>query len=193
MRRKTFDGLMATGGLVLAVVLLVAGGLLVWANGFVHDQVTSQLKVQRITFPEAGSESLADPAVKPYLTQYAGQQLTTGKQAKAYADHYIAVHIAAASGGKTYSELSTASRANPDDAELAGLVQTTFRGETLRGLLLNAYAFDTMATVAGWAALVSFVGAGLLLVLAALGFVHARLTDEAEVLGTHRRETLATA
>ncbi len=186
MRRKTFDSLMATGGLVLAVVLLAAGGMLTWAHGFVHDQVTTQLSAQQITFPAKGSESLADPAVKPYLTQYAGQELTTGAQARAYADHYIAVHLDGIGGGKTYSQLSEESRANPDDQELAGQVATTFKGETLRGLLLNAYAFDTMATVAGIAAFVAFGGAALLLLLSVLGFIHARRTDEVVELGGHR-------
>ena len=182
MRRKTFDALMTAGGMLVAVALLVAGGLLTWANTFVHDQVTTQLTAQHITFPAAGSEGLKDKRVGPYLDKYAGQQLTTGKQAKAYADHYIAVHLADMSGGKTYSELSTASRANPNDAELAGQVQTAFRGETLRGLLLNAYAFDTMATVAGVGAWVCFGFAGLLIALAAFGVVHLRRTPQDEEL-----------
>ena len=192
MRRKTFDSLMATGGLVLAIVLLAAGGMLTWANHFVHDQVTTQLSAQHIVFPAKGSESLADPAVKPYLTKYAGQELTTGVQARAYADHFIAVHLKGIGGGKTYSELSAAAMANPDDQKLAGQVATTFKGETLRGLLLNAYAFDTMATVAGIAALVAFGAAGVMLLLSVLGFVHARRTDEVEELGTSRQPTTST-
>jgi hypothetical protein len=189
MRRKTFDTLMATGGLVLAIVLLAAGGMLTWAHGFVHDQVTTQLSAQHIVFPEKGSESLADPAIKPYLTKYAGQELTTGVQARAYADHFIAVHLEGIGGGKTYSELSAAAMASPDDQKLAGQVATTFKGETLRGMLLNAYAFDTMATVAGIAALVAFGGAGVLLLLSILGFVHARRTDDVIELGGTRRVT----
>lgn len=176
MRRKTFDALMATGGLVLAAVLLVAGIMLTWASSFIDDQVTTQLSQQQIFFPEKGSESLEDPKVKPYLEQYAGQQLTTGAQAEAYANHYIRVHLDAATGGRTYSQLSTESRANPDDQELAGLVQLAFRGETLRGLLLNAYAFGTMGTIALYAAIGAY-GAALLLLLLALGGVwHARRT-----------------
>ena len=189
MRRKTFDTLMATGGLVLAILLIAAGGMLTWANHFVHDQVTTQLSAQHIVFPAKGSESLADPAVKPYLTKYAGQELTTGVQARAYADHFIAVHLKGIGGGKTYSELSAAAMANPDDQKLAGQVATTFKGETLRGLLLNAYAFDTMATVAGIAALVAFGAAGVMLLLSVLGFVHARRTDEVEELGASRQPT----
>jgi hypothetical protein len=191
MRRRTFDGLMATAGLVLAAVLLVAGGLLTWAHTFVSDQVREQLVAQKIFFPEAGP-GIADPAIKPFLTQYAGQQLTTGPQAKAYADHYIAVHIAEMSGGRSYSELSTASRAAPDDTELAGLVQTVFKGETLRGLLLNAYAFGTMGQIALYAAIASFIAAGLMLLLSLLGFAHLRRTDPVQELGTQRTKVPVT-
>ena len=88
---------------------------------------TSQLVAQKIFFPPKG-EAIADPAIKPYLSQYAGQQLTTGPQAKAYADHFIAVHIKEMSGGKSYAELSAASRANPNDTELAGLVAHRLQG-----------------------------------------------------------------
>lgn len=177
MRRKSFDTLVSVTGLALAAILLTASGLLFWAHNFVSDNIRTQLVAQKIFFPVAGSEQLSDPAVKPYLTKYAGQQLTTGAQAHAYADHYIAVHLKAITGGKSYSELSTAARANPTDKALQGKVDTAFRGETLRGLLLNAYAFGTMASVAliaGWIAL----GGGLLLVaLAGLGLVHARRTS----------------
>jgi len=192
MRRRTFDGLMATAGLVLAAVLLVAGGLLTWAHTFVSDQVREQLVAQKIFFPPAG-DAIADPAIKPYLTQYAGQQLTTGPQAKAYADHFIAVHIKEMSGDRSYSELSAASRAAPNDTELAGLVNTVFKGETLRGLLLNAYAFDTMGRIALYASFASFIGAGAMLFLALLGFAHRRRTDPAAELGFHRTPVAANA
>jgi len=174
MRRKTFDSLLTTAGLVLAVVLLVAGGLLTWASNFVGDQVHDQLAAEKILIPPAGSEALASPEIGPYLNKYAGQPLTTGAQAEAYADHFIAVHLKEITGGRTYSELSSASQANPSDTKLAGTVQTAFRGETLRGLLLNAYAFGTMGRIAGIAAVASFVGAAVMLVLSVLGLLHLR-------------------
>jgi hypothetical protein len=182
MRRKTFDALLTTGGLVVAVLLLVAGGLLAWGSSFVSTQVHDQLAAQRIFFPAAGSEAL-DAKTYPGLQQYGGQQLVTGEQAKAYADQFIAAHVKAIGGGKTYSELSTASRANPSDTELAAAVQTVFRGETLRGLLLNAYAFATMGRIAGYAAVATFVGAALMLLLSAAGFLHLRRTPADAVLG----------
>ncbi len=182
MRRRTLDSLLTAGGMIVTAVLLVAGGLLTWASTFVADNVHTQLAAQQIYFPKAGSDQLNDPAVKPYLEQYAGQQLTTGAQAKAYADHYIKVHLDEATGGKTYSQLSDLSRANPDDAKAAGLVQLAFRGETLRGLLLNAYAFGTMGTIALYAAWAAFVGAAAMLALSILGFLHLRrVPADAEV------------
>lgn len=183
MRRKTFDALLTSAGFVLAIVLVAAGGLLLWAHNFVDNQVHSQLAAQQIFFPKAGSESLNDPAVKPYLSQYAGQQLVTGAQAEAYANHFIAVHINEMTGGKTYAQLSQESLANPNDAKLAGQVQTVFRGETLRGLLLNAYAFGKMGQIALYAAITAFAAAGILLILSVLGYAHLRrVPAEAEVM-----------
>ncbi|MFI5696456.1 hypothetical protein ACIA58_31665 [Kribbella sp. NPDC051586] len=183
MRRKTFDALLTSAGFVLAIVLVAAGGLLLWAHNFVDNQVHSQLAAQQIFFPKAGSESLNDPAVKPYLSQYAGQQLVTGAQAEAYANHFIAVHINEMAGGKTYSQLSQQSLANPNDAKLAGQVQTVFRGETLRGLLLNAYAFGKMGQIALYAAITAFAAAGILLILSVLGYAHLRrVPADAEVM-----------
>ena len=183
MRRKTFDALLTTGGLVLAAVLIVAGALLTWAHNFAHNEVRSQLSQQQIFIPNAGSAELSSPQISPYLSKYAGQQLLTGAQAKAYADHYINVHLQKIGGGQTYSQLSAKSLADPTNTTLATQVQTVFRGETLRGLLLNAYAFDTMGNIAGIAAIASFAGAGLMLVLSGLGFWHLRRTSpEEEVL-----------
>ena len=175
MNRSTLDKLISSTGLIMAVVLIAASGALFYAHSFIHKQVHDQLAEQRITFPEAGGKALAalpagDQAV---IAPYAGQQLVTGAQAEAFADHYIGAHLDKIGGGKTYSELSAASMADPTNTTLATQVQTVFRGETLRGLLLNAYAFDTMATIAYVAAVGSLVAAALLVVLSALGFYHA--------------------
>lgn len=65
------------------------------------------------------------------------------------------------------------SLANPSNAALQQTVAVVFKGTTLRVLLLNGYAFGTIATIAGWSAVVAFVGAGLMLILSVLGFLHA--------------------
>jgi hypothetical protein len=182
MRRRTLDALLTTGGLALAALLLIAGGLLTWAHTFINDQVTTQLTAQKIFFPPKG-DATASPEIGPFINQYAGQQLKTGEQARAFADHFIAVHLKESGGGLTYSELSAKSRANPTDTKLADSVATAFKGETLRGLLLNAYAFSKMGQIALIAAIVSFIGAGAMLLLSLLGMAHMRRVDpEQEVL-----------
>ena len=87
------------------------------------------------------------------MTAYAGQQMTTGTQAETYADHFIAVHLREIPGGKTYAQVSTAALADPTNAKLAGQVQVLFRGETLRGLLLNSYGWWQIGQYAFYAAI----------------------------------------
>ncbi len=80
MRRKTFDALLSVGGLAIAVVLLIAGGLLTWANNFVSHEVRTQLAQQQIYFPPKGNAALAPKEIGPYLNKYAGKQLLTGRR-----------------------------------------------------------------------------------------------------------------
>jgi hypothetical protein len=183
MRRKTFDALLTTGGLVVTIVLLIAGGLLTFTHHFVDTQVRNQLAPEQIFFPKTGSAALDEAGVKPFLSKYAGQQLTTGFQAEAFADHYIAVHLKTIGGGLTYAQLSAKAQADPTNTKLAAQVETVFKGETLRGLLLNGYAFAKMAQIAAWAAIGAFAGAALMLLLSLFGFWHLRKTDpDTEVL-----------
>jgi len=186
VRRKTFDLLVSTGGLILAAVLLVAGGLLMWGYSFASGQVHDQLAAQKIVFPATSNpEFKALPAAdQAAMGSYAGQTLTTGAQAKTYADHFIAVHLAEMGHGKTYSQLSAESLAQPKNTALAGLVQTVFRGTTLRSMLLEAYGFWQLGQIALYAALASFTGAALILILSIAGLFHGRrVTAETEVLG----------
>jgi len=184
MRRKTFDVLVSVGGLVLAAVLLVAGGLLVWGYSFANGQVHDQLAAQKIVFPSTGNaEFKALPASdQAAMSAYAGQPMTTGAQAKTYADHFIAVHLAEMGHGKTYSQLSALSMTQPKNTALAQLVQTVFRGTTLRSMLLTAYGFWEFAQIALIGAIASFTGAAILLILSILGLVHSsRVPAEKEV------------
>jgi hypothetical protein len=177
--------LVATGGLFLAVTLIVSGGLLTWAHNFIGNEVHTQLAAQQIFFPPAGSPAIKAPEFAA-MRQYAGQQMTTGAQAEVYADHFIANHLKVIGGGKTYAQLSAQSLAQPKNAALAAQVQTVFRGETLRGLLLNAYAFGTMGMIAGIAAIGAFIAALVMLILGCLGLAHARrVSPAADILSGH--------
>jgi hypothetical protein len=180
--RKTFDVLTSTGGLIGVVVLLVAGGLLAWGHSFVNSNVRDQLARQEIVFPpsaafahpKAGTE--ITPAMIPSVSQYAGQPLLTGAQAEAYADHFIAIHLSELPYGGVYAKISSAAQANKTSTSLKALEQTSFQGTTLRGLLLEAYAFSKIGQVMLWGAIASFILAALMLLLVGVGFAHARST-----------------
>lgn len=191
MQRKIFDILASAGGLMLVVVLVVAGGLLMWGYNFANSNVHNQLAQQDIVFPTSAEFAQAKPGTEitpgmlPYLAKYAGEPLTTGAQAEAYADHFIAVHLSEMPLGGVYAKVSAASRANPSNTALAAEVTTSFEGTTLRGLLLEAYAFSEFALIALWAAVAAFVLAGIMAFLVAFGFWHARRTPQNVELGVH--------
>jgi len=177
MRRTSIVSL---AGTALAAILLAAGGLLLWGSAYVHNTVQSQLAAQQIYFPpaaafahpKAGTE--ITPSMIPSVSQYAGQQLLTGQQAEAYADHFIAVHVADMGAGKTYSQLSAEAMAAPSNTALAGLVATVFKGETLRSMLLNAYGWWKVSQITYIVSLAAF-GLGTLSVLAGVfGFARIR-------------------
>jgi hypothetical protein len=161
MRRNT-NKLLGTVGMVLGVILLAVGGLLLWGSTYIHNQVTSQLTAQQVYFPPAaafahpkvGTE--ITPSMIPSVSQYAGQQLTTGQQAESYANNFIRVHLGEIGGGKTYAQLSTLSMAHPTNTALAGQVQTVFRGDTLRSMLLNAFGWWKVSQITYIISLITF-------------------------------------
>jgi len=187
MRRRTFDALATAAGLLLVVVLAVAGVLLIWGHSYANNQVASQLSAQKIVFPTTSSpEFKILPAVnRAQMGKYAGQLMTTGAQAETYANYFIGRHLYLIGGGKTYSQLSGESLAQPKNLALAAQVQTVFRGTTLRSMLLEAYGFWQLGQIALIAAIASFIAAGLMLILSVFGFVHLRRTaPETEILPT---------
>ena len=180
MDRRTIDLLITGTGAIVVIALLAAGGLGLWAASFTNSNVHSQLAKQDITFPAASAFAHAKagteitPSMIPSVSMYAGQQLLTGAQAKAWADDFIAVHLSEMPYGGVYDAVSTAARADPTNKALAAEVTTSFEGTTLRGLLLEAYAFSVFGEVATWAAIGAFILAGLMAILVVLGFLHAR-------------------
>ncbi len=137
-------------------ILVFCAGFLFWGNSFIHNQIKDELTSQQIYFPAANSAAitaLPNSSDQAAMNQYGGQQLTTGEQAKVYANSFIGVHLSEIAGGLTYSQLSLKAMQNPTDTKLAGQVATSFKGETLRGLLLNAYGWWTIGTYALYAAI----------------------------------------
>ena len=139
MQRKFFDVFASAIGLVMVVALVVAGSLLMWGYSFANSNVHNQLAAQDITFPTAAEFAHAKPGTEitpqmlPYLLQYAGQPLTTGAQAEAYANHFIAYHLAEMPYNGVYATVSAESRANPTNAKLAAEVQHGLHGHHAAG------------------------------------------------------------
>jgi hypothetical protein len=170
-------------------VLVIAGGLLTWGSRFADDYVGDELSAQNIFFPDAAAlqeEGRTD------LLGYAGEQVTTGDEAEAYAS-FIGHHLEGIADGATYADLGAAERAanaavqeatdsgadqatvdelQADADAVTGQRNSLFKGETLRGLLLSTYAWSTIGRIAGIAAIAAFVAAGAMLVLVVLGFAH---------------------
>jgi len=193
VRRRTIDKIMIGIGIVATGAFVVAGSLLAYGANFSDDYVHDELSSQNISFPDAESlngEGRAD------LVKYAGEQVTTGPQAEAYAS-FINGHLEGIADGQTYADLGTverAAKAAVTEAVDNGQPQTAveelqnkadgvtaqrdslFRGETLRGLLLTAFAWSTVGMIAGYAAIGAFIAAAMMAVLVVLGFVHLRRT-----------------
>jgi hypothetical protein len=189
MKRRTFDRILTMVGVGLSVFLFVAAALMNWGYSFTNDTVKSQLSAQKITMPAATNNSKEAAATTEFFKNNGGKFMLDGKQAQMYADHYIAFHL---SGMPTYAEASTANRAaqgalsaDPANVTLkskadssAAIVETVFKGESLRGMLLNAYAFWQIGQIAKIGALASLVGGILLLILSIAGWVHLRRTPD---------------
>jgi hypothetical protein len=149
----------AAAGLMVVGVLAIVGGS--YDKQVVHDQ----LAPQKIFFPPAGSAALL-----PGIKQYAGQQLLTGEEAKAYANNFINVHLSKVAGGQTYSQVSAAAIASPNNPKLAVEKATLFQGETLRGLLLGAWGWSMIGMIATLAGIILLALGAILLLLPLLNW-----------------------
>ena len=192
MKRRTFDVIASTIGLGLAALLIVAGGLLTWAHNFAHGQVHDQLAAQQIYFPDEGSDSLkALPAAdRQAMSKYAGQQLVTGEQAKTYANSFIYVHLSEMPFHGVYAKASAAAMQDPTNTKLQNDVAVIFKGTTLRSMLLNAYAWDKTATIAGDAALAAWIGTGVMALLGGLGLYHSHRVPRQQEFLTGEHEAI---
>jgi hypothetical protein len=199
VNRRTIDGVLIGAGILAIVVLAVTAGLLTWGNQFADDYVGRELSSQNITFPSA--EELTGQG-RDDLVQYADQPLDTGKEAEAYAS-FIDGHLEGIADGATYADLGAPESAAKDavtaavdagspQAEIDELQATAdgvsgqrnslFKGETLRGLLLSAYAWSTVGMIAGIAAIAAYIATALMAVLVGLGLIHRRRTTNNEMV-----------
>ena len=217
MKRRTIDLVASAGGLLLAAILLVGGLVLTSNANFAKNYVHDQMVQQQITFTALENLSEEEKA-EACLVEYAGQLMTTGKQAECYANHYIGLHLKNMGAGTPYEGLSysaiggaqtelkaqiTAATEAGDTAKvtelnatltkLNGQRDTVFKGEMLRGVLLTSYGFSELGAKAGQGATVAYIGAGLFFLLSILGFWHAARTprDKAFAAVESGREKVA--
>lgn len=170
-QRKIIDKVFMLLGVCAVAILLIISALAWWGYSVTHKQVHQELVSQKIYFPPKGSPAL-DPAEFSDLQKYAGQQVDNGAKARAYANGFIGRHIEKIAGGQTYAQVSTAALADPTNTALQQEKTTLFQGETLRGLLLNAYAFDTLGLISYYVSITALLGAGVFTILVLLGLAH---------------------
>ena len=180
MDRKAWDKMISASGLVIAIVLIVVGALAIYGGNFGRQSVQDRLTPERVSFPPLSSMTAAEQAS---VGKYAGQLVDTGPEAEAFS-RYIAGHLAEVNGGKTYSETSAAARADGLDADrpprtCSAKADTLFKGETLRSILLNAYGWWTVATIALFAGIFMVLAGIAMAFLSFLGFRHAGRRERA--------------
>lgn len=172
--RRVIDMLVSWTGAVIALALIALGGAAIYGGSFAMDNVKDRLVPQQITFPPLDAMT---PEEKAEVAEFAGAKVDTGVEAEAYS-RFIGGHLAGINEGKTYSQTSAEARAMAEDdprrAEWDGKVETLFRGETLRAILLNAYGWFTVGQIALYAGIGMVVTGLILSVLVFFGFRHAR-------------------
>lgn len=143
---------------VAAAGMIVVGALALVGGHYDKQVVRDQLAPQKIFFPK--------PATNPGLAAYAGQQVLTGSQAKLYAQKQIGVDLTKVAGGKTYSQVSDEWIAGGmKNTTLASERTTLFMGETLNGLLLSAWGWSVIGSIATLAGFILILLGALLLLL----------------------------
>jgi len=98
------------GGFIAGGVLILFGIVAIFLGVSGYTTTRDAIKNEGITFGAAD-----DPAVAKYASQWAGQQVKTGDQARAFA-RIMREHTLESTGGLTYAEMGRfQSAAKPDD------------------------------------------------------------------------------
>ena len=189
----------SAGGVAVAILLVLLGFVFKTNADFADSYVHDQLAEQKISFTAA--EFLSDEEkTSSCLIENAGTPLDSGKKAECYANDYIGMHLKGIGGGETYATigaiqtkaktaLADATAANASNVvelkadldKITGQRETMFKGETLRGLLLTSYGFSIFGEKAALAAMLSFLGALVMLLASVAGFIHAFSTPKDKV------------
>jgi hypothetical protein len=169
--RKLFE----IGGIVAGLVLVIFGAAAIYMGVDGRSTVRDSLRQEQITFGAAD-----DPAVAKYASQWADEQVTTGTQARAFAQ-VIHEHALDGSGGLTYSQMGRFIAADdPDDPAGTSDEAAALKDEqgnpvpnSDRNTWVTATALSTALNVSYMAEQMALFGivVGIALLLSGVGFV----------------------
>lgn len=156
------------------MLCVLVGAAAIFGGTYAHGFVTDQLEQEKITMPtSAAISALDDQTSRDVLSKWEGQPLTTGPQAKAYADNFIWQHMKKASNGRTYQQLGddikkaqSEGKSQDEIKKLQDTRTSSFQGDSLRGILLSAYGWWLVGSIALWAGIALAVIGVILLALA---------------------------
>jgi len=179
------------GGLAAGVVLIAFGAAALYMGVDGRSTVRDSLKQEQIFFGEA-----SDPAVAKHADQWAGQQVKSGDQARAFA-LVMREHALESSAGMTYAQMgryqSAASPSDPkgtndeaqaakgtDGAPLANTARNTWVTETALSTALNVSYMAEQLSLFGSVVGVALLRTGIGLLILALAVLGGRFAEAAE-------------
>ena len=216
MKRRTLDLTLSTGGVVLALLLVILALVMNNRADFAKSYVSRELKAQDVQFSTPDKMDETETAYTEARTgcalKWAGQFVMTGKQAECYANEVLGAHLSylatrlkmpqiADLDGQSYRELGAVQseiRAQIATAEQSGdtagaadlqqrlddvgtLRDKTWQATMMRGALLTTYGFGELGRTADQVESVAWWAAGVLVLLALAGFLHALRTPRDKV------------
>lgn len=134
------------GGFLAGTVLILFGVVAIFmgVNGF--NTTRDALKSEGITFGTA-----EDPAVAKYADQWAGQQVKTGDQARAFAK-IMRMHVLESTGDLTYAQMgryqSAAKPADPAGTNDTAAAAKDASGQPIANGARNIWVTETALTTA---------------------------------------------
>ena len=182
--------LLEWGGLAAGVVLIAFGAVAIYMGVDGRSTVRDSLKQEQIYFGEA-----SDPAVAKHADQWAGEQVLTGDQARAFA-LVMREHALESSEGLTYAQMGRFQLASdPSDPKgtndeaaaakdekgepIANASRNTWVTETALSTALNVSYMAEQLSLFGIVVGVALLLTGIGLMILALAVLGGRFREEA--------------
>jgi len=184
------------GGFLAGALLIAFGAVAIYMGIDGRSTVRDSLKQEGIVFGSA-----ADPAVSQHASQWAGEQVLTGDQARAFA-LIMREHALESTGGLTYAEMGrytsaqkpedprgtndlAAAKKDAKDLPVANGARDVWVTATALSTALNMSYMAEQLAIFGIVVGVALLLTGIGLVILAFAVFHRRPTEkEAQVKGT---------